>query len=222
MKKILIVDDTPRTIANPLDLKDYRVDFAHNISEGFDYLSLKNYDLLIGDLNLQEQRNLDLFKFAKLKDASIRLLVLAAHPNREAELEALSLGVDFYLEKTISNDALKIYIDKILDEKRGEVTVSSDDLYSKAENIKVLLRSREVYKDDVVIPLSPKEYDVLKLLLENKSEILTRQAIVDSVWSCDHLLESSRIVDVHIQKLRDKLQTFAISTIRGVGYKWNE
>ena len=94
--------------------------------------------------------------------------------------------------------------------------------YLNQRNNTLNVRDHEVRKDNESINLSPKEFELLKLFLENKSTVLTRDDIIKTVWASEKLLESTRIVDVHIQKLREKLNTFSIATVRGIGYKWNE
>ena len=225
MERILIVEDNLEYIEflkKLLEANGYAVESATSSIAGIEFIAREKFDLLISDLNLKVLDGIALLTSARKIDPSIRTIILTANPSKNTELEALRLEADLYLEKDKGIDLILLYIKKLLDDKSYNVNQRQFELVSESENITLNVRDHEVRKDNESINLSPKEFELLKLFLENKSSVLTRYDIIKTVWASEKLLESTRIVDVHIQKLREKLNTFSIATVRGIGYKWNE
>ena len=127
------------------------------------------------------------------------------------------------------NKILVIYddkiADKILEEYSNEISIANNDLASKEKksilsykDITINIENHEVIKNGKKIDLTNKEYEILKLLMENKHKVFSRENLLDSVWGYEYF-GNPQIVNTHIKNIRKKLETNCIETIRGVGYR---
>ncbi|QIK69180.1 response regulator transcription factor [Erysipelothrix sp. HDW6C] len=222
MSKILLVEDNPeylKLLERILTRHDYDVDTADNSITGMEMLAKNKYDLLVSDLYLDTVDGIKLTASAKNIDPDIKTIILTGNPAESTEMEALMHDVDLYLEKSKSMNLVLKYIEVVLNSRT--ITSNKDVvLESKSQNLTVNLKTHEVTKDDEVIDLTPIEFHIIQMFLERKNEKLTREDIIETVWGGMEVVP--RIIDVHIKNIRDKLNIFAIVTVRGYGYKWNE
>ena len=224
MKKILIIDDEIHIVELlkfNLENKGYKVDYSY---DGFDgYLKTKEFqpDLILLDWMLPNISGIDLLKKIR-SDATLEqipVIMLTAKNMEEDKLEGLEDGADDYITKPFSVKEVLARITSVL--RRYKYTSNEKIEVLKADDIQVNVNKHIVTKNGQEIELTLKEFQILKLLIENKGNVLTRTFLLDKIWGYDYYGET-RTLDVHIRHLRKKIgdnDSKLIETVRGVGYK---
>ena len=224
MKKILIIDDEIHIVELlkfNLENNGYKVDYSY---DGFDgYLKTKEFqpDLILLDWMLPNISGIDLLKKIKSDETleQIPVIMLTAKNMEEDKLEGLEDGADDYITKPFSVKEVLARITSVL--RRYKYTSNEKIEVLKADDIQVNVNKHIVTKNGQEIELTLKEFQILKLLIENKGNVLTRTFLLDKIWGYDYYGET-RTLDVHIRHLRKKIgdnDSKLIETVRGVGYK---
>ena len=224
MKKILIIDDEIHIVELlkfNLENNGYKVDYSY---DGFDgYLKTKEFqpDLILLDWMLPNISGIDLLKKIRSDETleQIPVIMLTAKNMEEDKLEGLEDGADDYITKPISVKEVLARITSVL--RRYKYTSNEKIEVLKADDIQVNVNKHIVTKNGQEIELTLKEFQILKLLIENKGNVLTRTFLLDKIWGYDYYGET-RTLDVHIRHLRKKIgdnDSKLIETVRGVGYK---
>lgn len=224
-KKILIVDDEEHIrelLKFNLEKNGYTVYMAVNGLEGLSLAREKQVDLILLDLMLP---GIDGFEVCKeiRKDniiSNVPIIMLTAKSEEIDKILGLELGADDYITKPFSIRELSARIKALL--RRSNVKYDNEVL--KFGNIVLNLQTREVLKNGEKLEFTLKEFEVLRLLVQNKGKILTREILLDKIWGYEYVGET-RTVDVHIRHIRKKVEEndknpIYIQTIRGVGYKF--
>lgn len=217
MFRILVIEDEDsirRLISYDLKISGYDVDNASDGLEGVNKALEGGFDVIIVDWMLPSKDGLSIVK--ELREAKIEsiIIMLTAKDEETDILESFDAGVDDYITKPFSPRQLQARIKAHL-KRLSSVNTSIDDL----ENVTINRNLHEVSVDDEIIPLTKKEYDLLLYLVDHKNHVLSREQILNEIWNFDYDGDT-RIVDVHIFKLRSKLENamFTIDAMRGVGY----
>jgi two-component system alkaline phosphatase synthesis response regulator PhoP len=172
-------------------------------------------DMILLDVMLPDGSGLDVLKKVRETNQQLPIMMISALQSEMDKVIALDLGADDYLTKPFGvlelTSRIQARIRKInLDQKINEGNVIIDD-----EKHLCLINNQEVY-------LTNKEYDILKMLLKNKKNVLTKEAIFNYVWETNYMGET-RTLDMHIKALRQKLvkhhASLSIITVRGIGYQ---
>jgi len=215
---LLIVEDE-KTVAGQLkellEAEKYHCDLALNYRDALALCDDKHYDLILLDWNLPDGDGLTLLKLLRDEEDSTPVLMLSANTEVDDRVKVLDAGGDDYLCKPYSNVELLARIRALL---RREGTQKSTCLSSGTLTLDT--KSREVFVSGKKITLSPTEFDLLELLLQNRNIVLTRYQLNEYLCQNYNSLKLSNIVDVHIKNLRKKIAPEeCIVTVRGVGYK---
>ena len=218
--KILIVDDEEgiRTIIREYCINsNYETDEAENGMVALDKLKSNDYDLMILDIMMP---NMDGFSMLKElpKEKHIPTIVLSARGEEYDKLSGFDLGIDDYITKPFSPKELMARVKAILNRTNKELT----DLYVY-KTLEINYLSHTVKVDDKLLNLTPKEFDILVYLINNKNIAISREQLLSSVWGYD-FYGDDRTVDTHIKMLRNNLGKYRdnIVTVRGLGYKYVE
>ncbi len=212
---ILVVDDEKLirdVIKEYLKLENYEVYEAENGIEAINIATNKNIDLIIMDIMMPKMDGYTACKeIKKIKD--IPFIMLSARSEEYDKLIGFDLGIDDYVTKPFSPKELVARVKAI--KKRN-----SKEEYLTLAGIKIDNLAHEVYIDEQKITLTPKEYDLLKYLIENKNIALSRENLLSNIWGYD-FYGDDRTVDTHIKTLRSELGSYRnlIKTVRGMGYK---
>jgi len=224
MGRILVVEDNNsyrETIEEALRIAGHQVNGSSNPVAGFEIFAKQKYDLVISDLVMKEFDGIRFLTTIKNIDPTVNTMILTANASDETEKDSIDANIDYYFDKSKSIPVIINYVNALLERKK-ESRLQVIELESVAEGIIMNLRSHDVIKDGKSIPLTRREFQILKLFLENKYITLSRRDIMDSVWGNPVEDIDERVIDLHIRNLRAKLKIVSLITVRGYGYKWNE
>jgi heavy metal response regulator len=218
--RILIVEDdkgVSRFIKKGLSEEGFGVDAVFDGEEGLYLASTEAYDLIILDIMLPELNGFEIIKGIRKKGVSVPVLFLTAKNEKEDIVHGLDLGADDYLVKPFAFAELLARIKAVL--RRGQKDVEMSRLC--VGDLTLNLIDRTVLRSGKNIELAAKEFALLEYLMRNAGQALTRTMILDKIWGYD-FDTSSNIIDVHINKLRSKIDkgfdSRLIHTLKGVGY----
>lgn len=181
----------------------------------------KKPELILLDIMLPEEDGISILKKLRKNSETSRIpiIMLTAKDTEFDVVTGLDAGADDYITKPFGMMSLISRIKAVL--RRYEKNTNSESKILEYKDIKIDINKHLVFKNEKQIFLTIKEFDLLVLLIENKSNVLTREQLLDLIWKIDVDIES-RTVDVHIRTLRQKLNDDSIiETVRGVGYKVN-
>ncbi len=222
MFKILIVDDNELLLESLelyLSKKGYTVATTTSAVKGLMLCSEEEWDLVLSDYYMDDMNGDTFLKLVNKLENKTRVAIFTGNANEEIELEVLNnFAVDF-LHKTDNPEILLKRIENILE---GTKTANMK-LVAKDERLVMDLSNRTVVVNQIAIELSNTEFNILKLLLENKNKVLDREFIYSEIWmSKNKYLDETRVIDVHVLNLRRKLNVDNIITKKGIGYLWSE
>ena len=212
--KILILEDDKylnEIIKSYLLSKGYVVTNVFDAEEAKSAIYKQIFDLYILDIMVPKGNGIDILN--NIRDMTDNtVLIITALDSENTEIKAFEKGTDDYIRKPFSPNKLLIRIEAIL---RRANKLTNDEIVFK--DYKINLKNYNVnYKGEDLCVLK-KEFDILKILIENKGIILSREKILDKVWGYDYF-GNDRVVDAQIKNLRKKLKTDIIKTVKGIGY----
>lgn len=219
-QKILVVDDEDlirKLVKDFLTKSGYEVIEAADGSEALDkFFADKDIALVILDIMMPKIDGLSCAKEIK-NNSKTPIILLTAKDQERDELKGFEIGVDEYISKPFSPKVLVARVEALL--RRTYPNAESDILTAGAIVIDRIAHS--VIIEGLEVELSFKEFELLTYFVENEGTALSRDKILDSVWSFDYFGDA-RTVDTHVKKLRAKMGSCGtmIKTIRGVGYKF--
>ncbi|MBP1962356.1 response regulator transcription factor [Paenibacillus aceris] len=227
-KKILVVDDEP-SISMLIEFNLKLVGFeVHCVFDGeavFDAIQTFRPDLIVLDLMLPKMDGFQVCRKLRNQNNLVPIIMLTAMQDLTDKIAGLDNGADDYMTKPFSPQELISRIHAI--HRRIQTLPSAtENAPITIGQISIKADQREVTMNGAPIELTPKEFELLLFLCKHRGKVLSRQQLLHGVWDY-HFLGDTRIVDVHISHLRDKIEQNArnpeyIMTIRNVGYKLTE
>ncbi|AIS51932.1 transcriptional regulatory protein SrrA [Thermoanaerobacter kivui] len=221
MQKVLVIEDEEgmRDILKTyLENNGYEVLIAENGKIGLEYFNNhhKDIDIILLDIMLPDISGWSLLKTIREK-SKVPVMMITARGEEYDKLLGFELGADDYVVKPFSPKEVVARVKAILSRTYG---ASEEDGKTEYEGISINVSSREVTVDGEKIDLTPKEFDLLKLLIDNKRKVVSREKCLNEVWGYD-FYGDLRTVDTHIKQLREKLgeKRKLIKTVWGIGYK---
>ena len=216
--RVLIVDDEVlirSVIKEYLLLENYEVLEAENGLEAIEKVNNFDVDIIIMDIMMPKMDGYTACKEIKKIKKDIPFIFLSARNEEYDKLIGFDLGIDDYVTKPFSPRELVARIKAII--KR----VEKSSLKYEFEGLVLDDLAHEIYIDDVKVNLTPKEYDLLKYLIENKNVAISRESLIENIWGYDYYGED-RTIDTHIKTLRNSLGKYRkfIVTVGGMGYKF--
>ena len=217
--RLLVVEDEKKLnelITKKLKKEYYGVDSCFDGEEAVRYVEGTEYDAIILDIMLPKLDGFEVIKRIRAKKNKVPILLLTARDNIYDKVKGLDYGADDYLVKPFIFEELMARIRVLLRRNSG----NADNVVTIA-NLKVDLDAKTVFRDDLLIKLSGREYSILEYLIRNKGKILSRERIEDHIWNYDYE-GGTNVIDVYIRYLRKKIDDNytpkLIHTIRGLGY----
>ena len=221
MYKLLIVDDEPKireVIREYAEFNGYEVTEASDGMSAVGLCKLNDYDLIVLDIMMPKLDGFSTCKeIKKIKD--IPIIMLSARGEEYDKLFGFELGIDDYVTKPFSPKELMARINVVLTRRNASSQAKPDVL--KFNGLEINIAARTVTVDGQRIELTPKEYDLLFYLIENRNIALSRDKLLSDIWGYD-FFGDDRTIDTHIKNLRNALGPYRdyIVTLRGVGYKF--
>ena len=220
--RILVVEDEKKindVIVKTLKKEKYGVDSCFDGEEALDYIFSVEYDIILLDIMLPKKNGFEVMESMRKKGIKTPVLFLTARDQIEDRVKGLDLGADDYLVKPFAFEELLARIRVVLRKNSGSVEDSGNIL--KIANLTVDCNKHEVFRDEISIKLSAKEFSILEYMMRNKGRVVSKEKIEEHVWDFDYE-GGSNIVEVYIKFLRKKIDNdFSpklIHTIRRVGY----
>ena len=224
MDRILIVEDDiimGGGIKLFLESKGYEAVLSENLSQARKALE-SPFSLILLDINLPDGSGLDFCKEIR-KNSLTPVIFLTANDTEEDMIEGFQLGCDDYISKPFSVELLYQRIAAVL--RRSQTKQQGERFVYR--DLTVDFARMQVTVSGSPVKLSATEYKLLKLLIKNKGQVLTRQQILDKIWDCDENYIDENTLNVHIRRLRQKIEKdpktpqFVI-TVFGIGYTFGE
>jgi len=221
--KILLVEDEKKVadfVQKGLEEQGFLVEAAYNGDDGFELASHNSYDAIVLDIMLPGRDGLSILKGIRDAKNGVPVVMLSARSGLEERIDGLNLGADDYLTKPFYVEELVARLQAVMRRRTGErLTIL------EVADLKVNLVTRDVVRATDDVRLTSREFSLLEYLMRSIGRIYTRTQILEHVWGYDFDTQTN-IVDVHIQRLRKKINVGdrpdLIETIRGVGYRMRQ
>lgn len=218
-QKILVVDDEQSIVTLlqfNLEQAGYSVVVALDGKEALEIAKKEKPDLMVLDLMLPELNGLEVCKELRQAKINTPILMLTAKDDELDKIIGLELGADDYLTKPFSPREVVARVKAIL--RRSQVQEEGVQDRIIIGKLEIIPDNYEASFEGGSLELTPKEFELLLYLAQHKGRVLTREQLLNAIWNYD-FVGDTRIVDVHISHLRDKIEASYIKTIRGLGYK---
>ena len=223
-QKILLIEDEPdirKTLEYNIAREGYDVITAPSLSEGRNHLNSSSFSLILLDLMLPDGSGLDLCREIKSDKEKIAtpIIILTAKDDEVDKVVGFELGADDYVTKPFSVRELILRIKAVL--KRGERKQENLEVQRQFGDLLIDVDSHEVFVNDQSITLTALEFKLLRQLVDRRGRVQSRDQLLSDVWGYSADV-TTRTVDTHIKRLREKLGSMGkyVQTIRGVGYKF--
>lgn len=220
--KILLVDDEPdilEIVGYNLEQAGYQVTKAENGKEAVKLAIKVKPHLIIMDVMMPEMDGMEacekIREIPELKDTIITFLT--ARSEDYSQVAGFEVGADDYIAKPIKPKLLVSKVKGLLRRLKEEEELENSETLTVG-NLKINREEYKIIKDGITIILPRKEFELLYLLASKPGKVFTRAEILDKVWG-NEVIVGGRTIDVHIRKLREKIDEDVFKTIKGVGYK---
>lgn len=215
---LLIEDDRPLNKAISVYFKKEKFYVLSSFSgqEALDILSQNNLDLIILDINLPDLSGFDLIEQIKIINSNIPILILSACDLDSAILHGFNLGAEDYVTKPFNIEILHKKINVILKRNTKNTFYKDDHLFFDKNTSKLVIDNKE-------IKLTPLEFKLLSLFLENQNQIILKETIIEKIWDSNENYVDEHTLLVNISRLRNKIEDdkhHYIKTVYGLGYMW--
>ena len=215
---LLIEDDRPLNKAISVYFKKEKFYVLSSFSgqEALDILSQNNLDLIILDINLPDLSGFDLIEQIKIINSNIPILILSACDLDSDILHGFNLGAEDYVTKPFNIEILHKKINVILKRNTKNTFYKDDHLFFDKNTSKLVIDNKE-------IKLTPLEFKLLSLFLENQNQIILKETIIEKIWDSNENYVDEHTLLVNISRLRNKIEDdkhHYIKTVYGLGYRW--
>ena len=229
MRLLVIEDDRllNNTLCYNLSAAGYTVDAAMSKSAAVEFCEAQDYDLIVLDVNLPDGNGFDFCTEIKERRPDTAVIFLTANDMESDMLKGFELGADDYVTKPFRPLELIARVKAQLRRYNKYSPTQKQDVPATVLTYKKLSLNTQTYEcvlDGEIVPLTPTEFSILRILLEKQGVVVSLEDLFHSVWKDEYYSKNSSTITVHIRHLREKLKDTAekpkyIKTIWGVGYK---
>lgn len=211
---VLLVEDNEllaKGLIYSLEQREYKVIYAFNVKETLQAIKNNKIDFVILDISLPDGNGFDLYK-NNIKEKNIPTIFLTAKDEEDNIVKGLELGAEDYITKPFGVKELLARINKIILRQKRNTVIQIKDIYFDMDKM-------EVFKNNKKIELTSLELKILHLLFLNINKVVTRNDIMDKIWEWTGNDINDNTVTVYLKRIREKLQSDIIITIKGMGYR---
>lgn len=212
--KILLVEDNEilaKGLIYSLEQKKYQVIHTLNVENTLKILKTEKIDLAILDVSLPDGNGFDLYR-NNIKEKNISSIFLTAKDEEDNIVKGLELGAEDYITKPFSIKELMARINRIILRNKKNTII-------QVQNIKFDMDKMVVYRDNENVKLTNLELKILNLLFLNLNKVVKRSEIIDKIWEWTGNDVNDNTVTVYLKRIREKIKTDIIITIKGIGYR---
>lgn len=225
MDKILMVEDEKelaRVTKDYFSSRGYLLEVINDGQQALDYLMLNSVKLLLLDIMLPGVDGLTICEKVR-EHSNIPIIIISALTGEEARIKGIELGADDYIEKPYSVKELFVRVNSQL-RRAYELQVELNKI--SAGKILLDIGARQLYLAGKKVDLAAKEFELLKILVQNKGRVIKKERLFNQVWGLNSESDYSTLT-VHINKLREKIEKNPkkpelIKTVWGIGYRFEE
>ena len=214
--KILLVEDNEmvaKGLVYSLKQKEFEVTHKINIKDTITFLEDNKIDLIILDISLPDGNGFLLYE-KEIKPKKIPTIFLTAKDDENDVVKGLELGAEDYITKPFSTKELIARINRILRKEKNNII--------KIKDIEFDLDKMVVYKEGKEVQLTSLELKILSLLVLNINKVVSRNYIIDKIWEWTGNDVNDNTITVYLKRIREKLDTDIIVTVKGIGYRIDE
>jgi DNA-binding response OmpR family regulator len=223
MKRILVVEDDPSmsvALRDGFEFEKYKVDVARDGEEGLRLASRADHDLIILDVMLPKMSGYDVCRELDRSGVKTPIIMLTARGQEIDKIVGLKLGADDYVTKPFSFTELVARVEAVL--RRSQRTGAGDEV--TFGDVHLDFRAYRATRADELLDLTPREFAILRYLIDRNGDVVTRDSLLHNVWGYESNT-FTRTVDTHIARLRQKIERVPaeprhLITVHGTGYKF--
>lgn len=222
--RILLVEDEPdlaKSIQKYLDKENFLVDIAENIFKAEENINSFQYECVLIDLMLPDGSGYDLIPIIKNNNVLCGIIIITAKNALDDKIRGLDIGADDYLTKPFHLAELNARIKSVIRRRNflGANKIAFD-------NLDIDIDKRELKINNNIIEMTKREFDILLFMISNKGRVITKESIVEHIWSNNsQMFDNFDFIYTHIKNLRKKIVENGgkdyIHSIYGIGYKFN-
>jgi two-component system, OmpR family, response regulator len=218
MSKVLVIDDEPKIVSfvtRALSARGYDVDSAGNGADGLELVRIGGYAVVVLDLRLPDIDGIDVLRRTLEERPDQQVIVLSALPDVDTKVRCLDLGAADYITKPFSLTELLARV-----RRRVRQRASETERFVRAGRLVLDLRNRAADVGEGTVSLAAREFLLLQHLVRHRDEVCSREELLSDVWGYS-FDPGTNAVEVCVRRLRAKLGTNVIETIRNVGYSFH-
>jgi len=224
---ILVIEDEDsirKFVKINLDRAGFDVKEAASGEDGIDIARKENIDIVVLDIMLPGIDGYEVCKILRKEYPHLGIIMLTAKSQDIDKIMGLEYGTDDYMSKPFNPMELVLRVKPLA--RRMEKANEDEQQILSFKPFKIDVYSRKFYRDNIEVELTPTEYSIAKLFMENPGKAFKRDEILNLVWGYD-FIGDSKIVDVNIRRLRAKIEEdsskpYYIETVWGIGYRWKD
>ena len=226
-RTILVIEDEhaiSNFICRALSASDYKPLAAASGKEGLSLFFSHGPDLVLLDLGLPDMDGLEVLSQLRGLPREVPVIIISARDRESEKVKALDMGADDYIVKPFEPKELIARMKAVLRRTANQsAEEENQDGELRFNGLRINPSTYEIYLGDKKIEMPPKEFELLHFLAKNTNKVFTRDQLLDEIWGYE-FFGDSRTVDVHIKRIREKIETgehsWHLKTVWGVGYKF--
>lgn len=215
--RILLVEDNKNIVDGLIyafKMNNYQLDYTSSVKDTLKYLEDNIPEVIILDVMLGDGNGFDLYS-NNIKELDIPVIFLTARDDEDDIIKGLNLGAEDYMTKPFSTKELLVRVNKIILRKKKQSIIKVEDIYFDIDKM-------IVKKNDEEVKLTSLELKILQLLFINIGKVVRRNTLLDKIWEITGNDVDDHTLTVYLKRIREKLGTDIIITIKGIGYRIDE